>query len=182
MRPGGTPWAGASAAILRALAALVVAFLLGLAAGGPLRAGTDPDHYGPEDEVRDLATLRACLGKTPEAQGRGARAADRCLGVIAETCEGESTPALSFCEEREYNAWDKLLNEAYATLRTSLGDKGKRQLADAQRAWIALRDTSCKLVDVVADGGTIVRVMYPACLAQQTAHRMDFLQSINIFQ
>ncbi len=97
------------------------------------------------------------------------------------------TSQMAACAENDYKAEDAKLNKVYATylkkmqgIDTDMGntppDTAVARLKTAQRAWIAFRDAECPLESVDNMGGSIERILGPACLATMTKERTAKLQ------
>lgn len=122
-----------------------------LASGGPGQLAASP---GPE-----TAEYAACL--------------DRAGGV---------TPAMIECSSEESARWDRRLNAAYGTImrdRQWWSAETKSLLREAQRAWIAYRDASCRAQgELEAEGGTMARIVAADCIARLTAARASELEQL----
>jgi uncharacterized protein YecT (DUF1311 family) len=98
-----------------------------------------------------------------------------------------NTLEIDQCGQLTLKAKDKELNEAYQKLVRSLApaDKAdntdyqavKKQLLDAQRAWIAYRDNDCKAKLKLNESGTIRGAVYLGCLTERTEQRTKELRS-----
>ncbi len=92
-----------------------------------------------------------------------------------------NTIELNECTQRVLKAKDLALNQAYQDLLKSLspsmqGDKTdytavKRELAEAQRAWIRFRDSDCSAKYKFWEQGSIRGAMYLSCLVEHTEQR-----------
>lgn len=98
------------------------------------------------------------------------------------------TSEMAACAQNDYQAEDAKLNKVYAKylkkmqamdadIGNSEGDTAVARLKTAQRAWIAFRDAECPLESVDNMGGSIERILGPACLANMTKERTVQLQS-----
>ena len=94
---------------------------------------------------------------------------------------------MAACAENDYQAEDAKLNKVYATYLKKMqgidADMGSTppdtavvRLKTAQRAWIAFRDAECPLESVDNMGGSIERILVPACLATLTKERTTTLK------
>jgi uncharacterized protein YecT (DUF1311 family) len=93
----------------------------------------------------------------------------RCMDAAAGV-----TPAMIECSGRETARWDQRLNAAYRGIAAShdLSERTKAEIRDAQRAWIAYRDKACIAAgDVVAEGGSLSRIVANDCFMRMTAQR-----------
>lgn len=107
--------------------------------------------------------------------------------AYALDCENITASAqIDVCAKAEKESADKKLNESYKKLITRIKEQytpdpemGKRYLSklkNAQRAWIALRDTNCELESFLADPS------YPAhetlannCITKMSQERSAYL-------
>lgn len=136
----------------------------------------------------DVATIRQCLADASDAPPRS------CIGQISTACQEtpdeETNGNVDACLEREGDAWDVMLNEAYKATTASAksldrdrkadGDEEASAAADllkAQRAWIAYRDAECDRRYEVSKDGTIRTTMTLDCTLDLTALRAIDLQS-----
>src|SRR5262245_42036112 len=86
---------------------------------------------------KDVAALTACAQaqtKNPEA----------CINAVYRPCIGprensKPSSAIQDCFRREKAAWDKLLNDAFRTVRDGIDEDQKVKLRDMQRVWIDSR-------------------------------------------
>jgi uncharacterized protein YecT (DUF1311 family) len=143
-----------------------------------------------QDADAALALVRSCLGAA------GARAdATACRGAYARDCAattegGDTTLGIAACATAETEAWDRLLNEAYAELvllarRRALLDAEagleppplEDMLREAQRAWIAFRDADCEQEYAIWGRGSQRQVAGAFCLMDRTATRVLELQA-----
>lgn len=98
-----------------------------------------------------------------------------------------STVEMNFCADKDYQAADKALNAAYsiavASIRTRDMEKPydaasfEEALRNAQRAWVAYRDTDCK--DLVAQewaGGSGTSSAVLGCMTEKTIQRTKELK------
>jgi uncharacterized protein YecT (DUF1311 family) len=97
---------------------------------------------------------------------------------------GSSTVGMVACTAAETEAWDRLLNEAYAGLviaakRLALAaeEAGREApdheglLREAQRAWLAFRDADCSQEAAVWEEGSMGQIAGAYCLLDRTATR-----------
>ncbi len=80
------------------------------------------------------------------------------------------------CIDAEIKRQDARLNKAYKALVADLTPERKKQLLEAQRAWLKFRDTNCAFY-FDPDGGTIARVQAVDCLMTMTASRAKELEN-----
>ncbi len=112
-----------------------------------------------------------------------------CVGEAAQLCmdiakDGHTTFGMMDCFLKERDVWDELLNEAYADARAwakildaddaeSFPEYAIRdtQVRDAQRAWIAFRDTNCSMEYGLWGPGSMRQIAGADCLMRMTAER-----------
>ncbi|UOQ83570.1 lysozyme inhibitor LprI family protein [Gracilibacillus salinarum] len=82
-----------------------------------------------------------------------------------------STYALKDVAHKQYETWDKLLNEIYGVLAEQLAAEEMTQLREAQRDWIAVRDETAKEASLKYEGGTMEQLEYVTVLADLTKDR-----------
>jgi uncharacterized protein YecT (DUF1311 family) len=93
-----------------------------------------------------------------------------------------TTVELNFCADKDYQAADKALNAAYesalAYIRTRDMDEAsdkvrlEKAMRNAQRAWVAYRDSDCKdLVALEWSGGTGANAAILGCMTGKTIQR-----------
>jgi uncharacterized protein YecT (DUF1311 family) len=80
------------------------------------------------------------------------------------------------CIDAEIKRQDARLNKAYKALVADLNPERKKQLLQAQRAWLKFRDTNCAFY-YDPEGGTIARVQAVDCLMTMTANRATELEN-----
>lgn len=81
------------------------------------------------------------------------------------------------CIFDEAKRQDDRLNQAYQALRAGLSPERRKQLQQAQRAWIKFRDANCEFY-YDPDGGTLARVAANQCVMRMTASRAAELQGL----
>lgn len=119
-----------------------------------------------------VALLIACAPYAASAQDAG-------LGKQYAACmdkSGGRTMDMIECITAETQRQDARLNSAYKTVMAELASGRKKQLLEAQRAWIKFRDTNCSFYDD-PDGGTLARVNANGCMLTATAERARELES-----
>ncbi|MCA8299153.1 lysozyme inhibitor LprI family protein [Burkholderia sp. AU30198] len=112
-----------------------------------------------------LAALLAVLA------ARDAHAAPDCANPQDQRTMNE-------CASRAYARVDAELNRRYRALQSRLKDDrdGARKLTEAQRAWIAFRDTECVFQTIRVAGGSAEPLARAACLEETTRSRSAALQ------
>lgn len=80
------------------------------------------------------------------------------------------------CIDAETKRQDARLNKAYKAVVADLNPERKKQLLEAQRAWLKFRDTNCAFY-FDPEGGTIARVQAVDCMMTMTASRAKELEN-----
>lgn len=84
----------------------------------------------------------------------------------------------------EYQAADKLLNEAYQAARVSMTDTQRTALRDQQREWIKTRDATCSAERIESDskgevsGGSALELAIVGCKTRLTGERVQKLAAL----
>lgn len=99
------------------------------------------------------------------------------FGVCMDKADGV-TQHMVECIDAEIKRQDARLNKAYKALVADLNPERKKQLLEAQRAWLKFRDTNCAFY-YDPEGGTIARVLAVDCLMTMTASRATELENFN---
>lgn len=81
------------------------------------------------------------------------------------------------CIGQEVQRQDARLNKAYKTLMVDLSPDRKKQLREAQRAWLQFRDTNCGFY-YDPDGGSSARLSGNDCIMTMTAQRAQELENL----
>lgn len=95
---------------------------------------------------------------------------------------------MTYCEEQELDAADKILNAEYQKARKAMKTwdadaegsfKGAEDaLVKAQRAWIAYRDAQCASYGFQARGGTMEPMLIYGCQAELTRKRTEEIKDL----
>ena len=101
----------------------------------------------------------------------------RQFSVCMDKAEGV-TQNMVECIDAEIKLQDARLNKAYKALVADLNPERKKQLLEAQRAWLKFRDTNCAFY-YDPEGGTIARVQAVDCMMTMTASRAKELENFN---
>ncbi|MGK8200728.1 lysozyme inhibitor LprI family protein [Burkholderia cepacia] len=82
------------------------------------------------------------------------------------------------CASHDYSRADADLNRRYRALQSRLkADRdGARKLTEAQRAWIAFRDSECAFQTIGMAGGSAEPLARATCLEEMTKSRSEILQ------
>jgi uncharacterized protein YecT (DUF1311 family) len=104
------------------------------------------------------------------------------IGLTKEysTCmdnSGGVTSNMLDCIGVETKHQDARLNKAYKEIMTQLSESRKKELKDAQRAWIKYRDANCKFYND-PDGGTMATLNSSDCFMSATASRAKELENL----
>lgn len=155
----------------KAVRAAAVA-LFGAAPAGPAAA---------QDAQAALASLRGCLVASERPEDCRSAYSRQCA---AEVPGGQSIAGMSACAAAEAEGWDALLNETYAELVVLSKQRAAAEgeaigqapletmLREAQRAWIAFRDTDCAHEYALWGEGSQRQVAGTVCLLERTADRV----------
>lgn len=82
------------------------------------------------------------------------------------------------CINAETKRQDLRINNAYKTVMDRLSPERKKQLQQAQRAWINYRDANCQFY-LDPDGGSLARVNANVCFMNATATRSHELETMS---
>jgi len=82
------------------------------------------------------------------------------------------------CIDAETKVQDTRLNKAYSGLMGQLSAERKKQLQEAQRAWIKYRDSNCSFY-MDPDGGSIATLNNQNCILNSTASRAQELEDMS---
>jgi uncharacterized protein YecT (DUF1311 family) len=96
------------------------------------------------------------------------------------TCMDKSggvTGEMIDCMSAERARQDARLNENYKRLMSKLSAKRKKELLEAQRAWIKFRDANCSFYHD-PEGGTAALLARHDCFLQSTADRAKELRNL----
>lgn len=94
-----------------------------------------------------------------------------CMGKSSAT-----TMDMIECITAETERQDARLNKAYKAVMAELSPERKKQLLEAQRAWIKFRDANCSFYND-PDGGTLARVNANDCILTSTSARVHELEN-----
>ena len=120
-----------------------------------------------------MVLLMACaplVARAAEGDGlskQHAACMDRSEGVTVKMID---------CITAEYQRQDARLNKAYKALMAELSPARKKQLREAQRAWIKFRDANCAFYGD-PDGGSLARVSANDCMMSSAASRANELEA-----
>jgi uncharacterized protein YecT (DUF1311 family) len=154
---------------------LAITFLLLLLMAAPVRAQDD------EPTAAERKTIADCLDKN--AGDDELKQMSACIGLVADPCPdapGANTMTIVACQIREQKIWDDDLNDWYgeALKRLSAEPDAAAALKDAQRAWIAFRDSKCDYWEKRYEGGTFASVAAGNCMRATTGQRAIEMRAI----
>jgi uncharacterized protein YecT (DUF1311 family) len=93
--------------------------------------------------------------------------------AAAQNCADLRTQLdMNRCAAEDYASVDRELNRSYDAYRARLGDEQKRQLREAQLAWVRFRDLSCQFESSAVKGGSVYPLILQSCLASMTRARL----------
>jgi uncharacterized protein YecT (DUF1311 family) len=99
--------------------------------------------------------------------------------AISQACGDRQTQAeMNQCAAADYATVDGELNKVYNDYRSRLTEVQKRQLGDAQLAWIRFRDLSCEFESSGVKGGSAHPFVLQSCLAAMTRARIQQLSTL----
>ncbi|NHI00043.1 lysozyme inhibitor LprI family protein [Oceanimonas sp. MB9] len=78
--------------------------------------------------------------------------------------------------QRNYQAADRALNQAYGQLMNSLASDRRKKLKAAQRAWLRFRDAQAELVSSAYEGGSMQPLVHSEELRRLTESRTRELE------
>jgi uncharacterized protein YecT (DUF1311 family) len=101
-------------------------------------------------------------------------------GVIAaqDCVHLQSQSEMNRCAAADYASADRALNRFYDAYRARLDDEQKRQLQEAQLAWVRFRDLSCRFESSGVKGGSAHPLILQSCLASMTRARLRQLSTL----
>lgn len=86
------------------------------------------------------------------------------------------TPDQIECAQREFENFDKQLNDTYKQLMTTLDPSRKAILKKEQIAWIKEKELKCDAQESEFEGGQWGRVLGMNCIVHMTEQRLAYLQ------
>jgi uncharacterized protein YecT (DUF1311 family) len=81
------------------------------------------------------------------------------------------------CINAEMKSQDAALNANYKVLTSQLTPSRRKQLLEAQRAWIRFRDSNCQFY-ADPDGGSLATIEANSCVLSMTASRAQELNQL----
>ncbi|PBB25070.1 MULTISPECIES: lysozyme inhibitor LprI family protein [unclassified Mesorhizobium] len=103
--------------------------------------------------------------------------------AAADCANAQDQTTMNLCANKDFDAADKKLNDAYKQIEGRLKDNAasKKLLVDAQRGWVAFRDAECKFQGGPIDqAGTVYPMVVTNCQTALTNDRLkDFQTYLN---
>ena len=98
--------------------------------------------------------------------------ADECMD------HAQDQATMTACAQQAYQASDAELNRLFHEIRQRLGGDAetRRLLREAERAWVAFRDTECIFAASPVAGGSAYPMVYDMCLDGLTKKRVEELR------
>ena len=84
---------------------------------------------------------------------------------------------INACARANYAVSDRMLNQVYQTLQSSLLAADKSRLTIAEQAWIEFRDAQCEFERNRFEGGSIAPLIWSSCLEHITDQRIEELRA-----
>jgi uncharacterized protein YecT (DUF1311 family) len=85
---------------------------------------------------------------------------------------------LKYCAAQAYRLADEDLNHVWNSFSKDLPAEYKRELVEAQRAWVKFRDSNCNAETFLSRGGTGYIYYYDYCLERMTRYRTEELRNL----
>lgn len=97
--------------------------------------------------------------------------------ALAKECDGRGSQAdLNLCAGDNFKQADTKLNAVYAKLLKKISAAGQAKLREAQKSWIAYRDSQCAFETLGTIDGSIHGMVVAQCLADLTEQQTKRLQ------
>lgn len=125
-------------------------------------------HLRNTAALASIALPLAALAQGPQLSQQFDRCMSKADGITFDMVE---------CIGQEVQRQDARLNKAYKVLMVDLSPDRKKQLREAQRAWLQFRDTNCGFY-YDPDGGSIARVNAESCVMTMTQQRAKELEDL----
>lgn len=100
-------------------------------------------------------------------------------------CQSPETQRdMNICASRDAEVADRRLNQVYKQLQAKVSDsQSKKELIDAETAWIKFRDRDCRFAAGLNRGGSIASMIQSQCVANLTRQRTkqleDYLKNLD---
>lgn len=98
--------------------------------------------------------------------------------VSASECKDQTQYGLNQCANAELARETNTINKSYNTLMSKLNPSQKRQLKQAQLAWIKYKDLACKFESSGVEGGSVRPMVLSNCVSKKTAQRNAELEAL----
>ncbi len=136
------------------------------------RRQTDPQRRLPAMAFAVLALVAPIGLGHASAKSRPAPKSeiDKCFGQASNDTE------VADCTGQQLDQENAALNATYKALTAELDDNEKAKLVQAERSWIAFRDTECAFSASGEEGGTDWPVVLAACQLSLTSQRVKDLK------
>lgn len=129
-------------------------------------------HHTPHWATRVGLALGLALGLSGGAHAELSPQLTACMDRA-----GGNTQGMVECMGAETRRQDARLNQAYKALMDATAAERKKQLQEAQRAWVRFRDTNCAFY-LDPQGGSMARVSASDCVLTMTVDRADELETL----
>ena len=97
----------------------------------------------------------------------------------ADECgSAKSQIEINACAHSQFSRVDAELNKVYVSYRMNLNDSQKKQLKDAQLAWVKYRDLVCTFESSGVEGGSAQPMVFQQCLTRKTQLRLSELMRL----
>ncbi|WP_052380670.1 lysozyme inhibitor LprI family protein [Paenibacillus camerounensis] len=143
-------------------------------------AATAPVTAAPEETAAAATTAPAATPaaeQTPAASSVKQKYLDKLdaveagLSDLKEQYDSGVTASMTEAATKEYERWDKALNEVYTALKSVLSESEMDGLKEKQLEWITYRDKTAEEAAAKYEGGTMQPLEYVAVLASTTKDR-----------
>lgn len=166
---------------LSLLLGLLISLLMGLSACSPTpqspisieTAPAEPDSDSTDSTIE--AAGEPSSESASESASEGAITPDNPDDDI--NCDDATTQSeLTLCTAAESQQAEAERKATYQSVESTLGERGKQDLALAESAWQTFRDRDCDFAASRFEGGSIERMVFNDCLTRRTAARIQELQ------
>jgi uncharacterized protein YecT (DUF1311 family) len=138
-------------------------------APSPTQEDTNANSAAPASQ--DSASNSSAAVATEGEETNYSETYNTCMSA-GDAAQG-ATDAVLACTNDELSLQDAKLNETYRATMASLGAPEQLELLDAQRAWIANRDSTCAQDDVGSD-----QLSHSTCMLKLTTQRTSELEKL----
>lgn len=145
-------------------------------------AATAPATAAPEETAAaatatNAPAATAAAEQTPAASAVKQKYLDKLdaveagLSDLQEQYDSGVTASMTEAATKEYERWDKALNEVYTALKSLLSESEMAELKEKQLEWITHRDKTAEEAAAKYEGGTMQPLEYVSVLASTTKER-----------